>query len=422
VWTDLEAESGIAQAAMELVARRYATAERVIACWAMGLTQHKHGVGNVQEVTNLLLLRGNLGRPGAGLCPVRGHSNVQGDRTMGIWERPTASFLDRLGREFGFTPPAHHGHDTVDAIGAMAAGTATVFIGLGGNFAAAAPDTERTRAALARCQLTVQISTTLNRSHVATGREALILPCLGRTEFDRQAGGPQSVTVEDSMSVVHRSTGHLPPASAHLRSEPAIVAMIAAATLAPQSRIDWAGLVADYDRIRDHIARVIPGFEDFNRRVRTPDGFVLPNGARDRRFTTPSGKAHFSVVPLPTTRLPAGQWRLMTVRSHDQFNTTIYGLDDRYRGVIGDRRVLFLHPDDLRAAGLAAGMRVDLTSHFDGTTRTVHDFRLVPYEVPRGCAATYFPEANPLVPLESFADQSRTPTYKSIPITITVRS
>ena len=419
-WVELEAESGITRGEMERAARRYVTAERVIACWAMGLTQHKHGVGNVQEVTNLLLLRGNLGRSGAGLCPVRGHSNVQGDRTMGIWERPPVDFLERLGREFSFKPPSRHGHDTVATIAAMEAGAAQVFIGLGGNFAAAAPDTPRTLAALARCALTVQISTTLNRSHLAAGAEALILPCLGRTETDLQASGPQFVTVEDSMSVVHRSQGHLPPASAHLRSEPAIVAAIAAATLGSRSRVAWTQLTADYDHIREHIARVVPGFDDFNRRVRTNDGFVLPNGARDRRFTTASGKAHFTVVPLPHTRLPPGQWLLMTVRSHDQFNTTVYSLDDRYRGISGDRRVLFLHVDDIRDAGFTAGTRVDLTSHYGGTTRTVHGFRVVTFDIPRGCAATYFPEANPLVPLESFADKSRTPTYKSIPITIAV--
>ena len=417
-WEELEAESGLSRAEMEQVAQRYATAERTIACWAMGLTQHKHGVGNVQEVTNLLLLRGNLGRLGAGLCPVRGHSNVQGDRTMGIWEKPAPDFLERLGREFGFTPPSRHGHDTVDAIVAMENGSARVFIGMGGNFAAAAPDTQRTLAALQRCALTVQISTTLNRSHLAAGAEALILPCLGRTEIDLQDNGAQFVTVEDSMSVVHRSQGHLPPAAPQLRSEPAIVAGIAAATLGSRGTVSWETLIADYDRIREHIAHVIPGFADFNRRVRTDDGFVLPNGARDRRFTTPSGKAHFTVVPLPHTRLPPGQWLLMTIRSHDQFNTTIYGLDDRYRGISGDRRVVFLHPDDLRDAGLIAGTRVDLTSHFDGVTRTIHGFRLVPFDVPRGCAAAYFPEANPLVPLESFAERSRTPTYKSIPITI----
>lgn len=415
-WDDLVAESGIARADMQRAADLFLRAERVIACWAMGLTQHKHGVGNVQEVTNLLLLRGHVGRPGAGLCPVRGHSNVQGDRTMGIWEKPGAAFLERLGGEFGFTPPSRHGFDTVSAIAAMERGEAQVFVGMGGNFAAAAPDSVRTAAALGRCRLTVHVSTKLNRSHVVTGDEALILPCLGRTEVDVQTGGAQFVTVEDSMSVVHRSQGHLAPAAPTLRSEPTIVAGIADAVLGERSTVRWVDLVADYDRIRDRIARVIPGFEDFNTRVRTDDGFVLPRGGRDRRFATASGRAGFTVVALPRTKPAAGELLLMTVRSHDQFNTTIYGLDDRYRGIAGERRVVFLHADDVAAAGFAADQRVDLVSEVAGTTRRVQGFRIVPFDIPRGCAAAYFPEANPLVALESVADKSGTPTYKAIPI------
>jgi molybdopterin-dependent oxidoreductase alpha subunit len=414
----LAAESGVEPGAIEAAARIYAEADGVIACWAMGLTQHRHAVANVQEIVNLLLLRGNIGRPGAGPCPVRGHSNVQGDRTVGITERPKAAFLDRLAAEFGFEPPRRPGLNTVSAIRAMAEGRVDVFVALGGNFAAATPDSEATHTALSRCGLTVQIATTLNRSHVVTGREALLLPCLGRTEADTQACGAQFVTVEDSMSVVHRSQGRLPPASPHLRSEAAIVAGLARATLEDRSAVPWEDLVADYDRIRERIERVVPGFDDYNRRVRRTDGFVLPSGARTRAFETPSGRAGFRIHPLPDTSLAPGHFRLTTIRSHDQFNTTVYSQDDRYRGIRGDRRVVLLHPDDVKEAGLSAGQRVDLVSHFRGQTRRVRAFQVVPYDVPRRCAAAYFPEANPLVPLESHAERSYTPTYKSIDISI----
>ncbi|MGH7819138.1 MAG: FdhF/YdeP family oxidoreductase, partial [Candidatus Binatia bacterium] len=417
-WAVLEERSGILRDDMQRAADVYAGAERVIACWAMGLTQHKHGVDNVREVANLLLLRGNLGKPGAGLCPVRGHSNVQGDRTMGIWEKPKAEFLRRLGEEFAFEPPARHGFDTVAAIRAMHDGRAKAFVALGGNFAVATPDASYTAEALRRCRLTVQISTKLNRSHLVCGEEAIVLPCLGRTDRDEQKAGPQFVTVEDSMSLVHRSQGSLPPPSEHLRSEPAIVAGLACAVLGEDSSIPWEWLVEDYDRIRDRIARVIPGFEDFNRRVREPGGFRLPNAARERRFDTPSGKARFTVTPLPDTSLEPGQLWMMTVRSHDQFNTTVYSPNDRYRGVSGDRRVVFLHPDDVAERGLAAGQAVDLTSHFGEEVRVARGFRVVPYDVPRGSAVTYFPEANPLVAVQSVADESNTPTYKSVRITV----
>jgi molybdopterin-dependent oxidoreductase alpha subunit len=349
---------------------------------------------------------------------VRGHSNVQGDRTMGITEKPTAAFLARLSAEFGIEPPRAPGFGTVAAIRAMRDGRAGVFFGLGGNFAVATPDTEATGAALARCRLTVQVSTKLNRSHLVCGEEAIVLPCLGRTEIDVQAGGPQLVSVEDSMSVVHPSAGVLAPASARLRSEPAIVAGLAEAVLGDKSRVSWRWLVEDYDRIRERIARVVPGCEDYNRRLREPGGFVLPSGARVRRFDTPGGRARFTRHPLPELALPQGRLRLTTIRSHDQFNTTVYGLDDRYRGVKGDRRVVFLHPDDAAEAGLAAGERVDLVSHFRGQTRRVQGFRIVPYDLPRGCAATYFPEANPLVPIDSIAAGSETPTYKSIEVSL----
>ncbi len=413
---DLVEASGVSREEMGAAAAEYVRAERVIACWAMGLTQHRHAVANVQEIVNLMLLRGNLGRPGAGVCPVRGHSNVQGDRTMGIWESPTPAFLDLLGKEFAFDPPSKHGVDTVGAIEAMRAGSASVFFALGGNFLVASPDTEVTGAALSRCRLTAHVATTLNRSHLITGEEALLLPCLGRTERDVQKSGPQFVTVEDSMSAVHRSQGHLTPASAELRSEPAIVAGLARATLGDRGGVDWEGLVEDYDRIRDRIARVIPGFDNFNRRAREPGGFVLPSGPRAREFATPSGKARFTAHATPRIRLEPGQFLLMTIRSHDQFNTTVYSQDDRYRGISGDRRVVFLRDDDLEGAGLHADDRVDLTSHVNGESRVARGFRVVPYDLPRRCAAAYFPEANALVPISSFAEKSRTPAYKSIPI------
>jgi molybdopterin-dependent oxidoreductase alpha subunit len=417
-WDEIVAESGVPRAQIRAAADVYCAARKVIVCWCMGLTQHRHAVANVHEIVNLLLLRGQIGIPGAGVCPVRGHSNVQGDRTMGIWTAPTPEFLSRLGSEFGFAPPGRPGFDSVGAIAAMADGRARVFIGLGGNFALATPDQAATHAALSRCDLTVQISTSLNRSHLVTGREALILPCLGRSERDVQAGGPQFVTVENSMSEVHRSQGRMPPASPALKSEPAIVAGIARAALGERSRVPWEELVADYDRIRERIARVIPGCQDMNRRVRQPDGFVLPSGARTRSFDTPSGRARFVPNPIPRQPLARGQLLLMTVRSHDQFNTTVYSQDDRYRGIRGDRRVIFLRGDEIAAAGLAGGQRVDVTSHFEGRTRTLRGFRLVPFDLPPRCAAAYFPEANPLVPLESFADDSRTPTYKSVVVTL----
>ena len=415
---DLVAASGISRADMRRAAEIYAAAGAVIACWAMGLTQHRHGVGNVREVTNLMLLGGNLGRPGAGLCPVRGHSNVQGDRTMGIWEKPRPAFLDALSREFTFEPPREHGYDTVAALEAMKQGKVGVFFALGGNFAVATPDPDTTAAALRRCRLTVQVSTKLNRSHLVVGGEAILLPCLGRTELDRQVCGEQFVTVEDSMSMVHASRGQLSPASSELRSEPAIVAGLARATLGDRSTVPWEDLVADYDRIRDRIERVIPGFEDFNRRVREPGGFLLPNAARERCFETASGKAELTVQPLPDLSLEPDELWLTTIRSHDQFNTTVYSQNDRYRGIYGDRRVVLMNVDDISGRGLRAGQKVDLRSRAAGETRCIRGFRIVEYDVPRGTAAAYFPEANGLVPTASVAEESRTPTYKSIRIVV----
>jgi molybdopterin-dependent oxidoreductase alpha subunit len=417
-WHDILEESGIAREQIRRAAEIMMRSERTIFCWAMGLTQHKNAVANIQEIVNLMLLRGQIGKPGAGLCPVRGHSNVQGDRTMGIWERPRDQFLDELGREFGFEPPRHHGYDTVESIKAMHEGKAKVFFAVGGNFLSATPDTEYTAEALRRCRLTVQVSTKLNRAHLVTGQQALILPCLGRTEIDMQATGPQFVSTENSMGVVQASRGSLPPASPHLKSEPAIIAGLARATLGDRSRVDWEGLVADYDRIRDCIERVIPGFEDYNARVRTPGGFYLPNLARERQFKTSTGKANFTIHEIPRHHLESGQYLMMTMRSHDQFNTTIYGLDDRYRGIYHERRVVLLNPEDMKEAGLSQGQVVDLVSHFEGEERTAHHFIVVAYSIPRRSAATYFPETNVLVPVRSVAEKSNTPTSKSIVISI----
>lgn len=417
-WDEITEQSGISRAQIEAAAKLFIASERTIFCWAMGLTQHKNAVANIQEIVNLMLLRGQLGKPGAGLCPVRGHSNVQGDRTMGIWERPADAFLDRLGSEFRFEPPRHHGYDTVKAIEAMHAREARVFFALGGNFLSATPDTEYTAEALRRCSLTVQVSTKLNRAHLITGAQALILPCLGRTETDRQGSGPQFVTTENSMAVVQASRGFLEPASPKLLSEPAIVARLALATLGDRSQINWQALIADYDLIRDHIERVVPGFDNYNARVRQPGGFHLPNPPRARIFNTPGGRALFTVHDLPHHDLGDDQYLMMTIRSHDQFNTTIYGLDDRYRGIYNGRRVVLLNRDDMRSAGLVEGQAVDLTSHFADGERVALHFIVVPYSIPRRCAATYFPEANVLVPLGSVAEKSNTPASKSVVISI----
>jgi molybdopterin-dependent oxidoreductase alpha subunit len=417
-WERLEAESGVSRDLMRQAAELAGRAERAIYCWAMGITQHKNGVANVQSIVDLALSRGHIGRRGAGLCPVRGHSNVQGDRTVGIWEKMGPSFLGALGKEFGFEPPSAHGLDTVGTIQAMHAGRVKVFVALGGNFLSATPDTGVTAEALSRCRLTVQISTKLNRGHLVTGEQALILPCLGRSERDMQASGEQFVTVEDTMGVVHASRGVLPPASPELLSEPAIVAGLATATLGSRTSVDFGALVADYDRIRSHIEHVVPGFTQYNRRVRDPGGFYLPNGPREGRFTTPNGRARFTVHPIPRHDLDGGKLLLMTIRSHDQFNTTIYGEADRYRGIGRGRRVLFVNQADLDERELAEGMLVDLVSHDGAERRRAEAFRLVPYSIPRGCAAAYFPETNVLVPVTSVAAGSNQPASKSIPITL----
>lgn len=416
-WDLVDRATGLDRDQIVHAARMVADSGATIWCWAMGLTQHRNAVATIKEVVNLALARGDVGKPGAGLCPVRGHSNVQGDRTMGIWEKPPAPFLEAMDAEFAFTSPRHHGYDTVEAIHAMLEGKVGVFLGLGGNFLHAAPDTTVTAEALRRTALTVQVSTKLNRSHLVTGGTALILPTLGRTETDLQETGPQFLTVEDSMSVVHASRGRLAPASEHLRSEVAIVIGVAEATLGKDSPVDWAGLRGDYSRIRAHIERVVPGFEDYEARVLTRSGFVLPHPPRDRRsFDTPTGQAQFTVSELELLEVPPGHLVLQTMRSHDQFNTTIYGLSDRYRGIEGGRQVVLLNSRDLEAQGLRDGDHVDIVAHWPGddVDRRVRGFRVVEYATPPGTAAAYYPETNPLVPLGSVAEHSNTPTSKSV--------
>ncbi|MGW1136570.1 FdhF/YdeP family oxidoreductase [Streptomyces zhihengii] len=415
-WEETLAATGLGREEIERALAMVLASKRTIVCWAMGLTQHKHSVATIREVVNFLLLRGNIGRPGAGVCPVRGHSNVQGDRTMGIFERPSAAFLDALEAEFGFAPPRHHGLDVVRSIEALRDGRAKVFFAMGGNFVAATPDTAVTEAAVRRARLTVHVSTKLNRSHAVTGRRALILPTLGRTDKDVQAGGRQVVTVEDSMGMVHASRGNLAPAGRHLLSEPAIVARMARAVLGAGSRTPWEEFEKDYGTIRERIARVVPGFEDFNAKIARPGGFALPHAPRDeRRFPTATGKANFTAAPVEYPKVPAGRLLLQTLRSHDQYNTTIYGLDDRYRGIKGGRRVVLVHPDDARELGLADGAYADLVGEWkDGVERRAPGFRVVHYPTARGCAAAYYPETNVLVPLDSTADTSNTPASKSV--------
>jgi molybdopterin-dependent oxidoreductase alpha subunit len=417
-WPALARASGVSEKTMRAAARVAIESRATIVTWAMGLTQHVNAVDNVQAIVDFLLLRGMIGKPGAGVCPVRGHSNVQGDRTMGICEKMPDTWLERLGREAEFEPPRAHGFDTVSAIGAMLSGRASVFFAMGGNFLSAAPDTERTAEALRRCSLTAHVSTKLHRGHLVTGRHALILPCLGRTEVDVQAGAPQFVSVEDSMGVVHASHGHLAPASDRLLSETRIVARLARATLASRGpHLAWEELADDYDRIRDLIARVVPDCEGYGERVRRPGGFVLRNPARERVFDTPSGKARFTIHDLPPESLGPGQLLMMTVRSHDQYNTTVYGLVDRYRGVHG-RRVLFMNRDDARERALREGDTVDITSHFVDGERTARRFVVRLYDMPRTCCATYFPEGNVLVPLGAVARKSNTPASKSVVVTV----
>ncbi|WP_062268456.1 FdhF/YdeP family oxidoreductase [Endozoicomonas arenosclerae] len=425
-WDFIEEQSGLCRTQLEEAAAIYQKSEKAICTWAMGITQHRHSVDTIFEITNLLLLRGNMGKPGAGACPVRGHSNVQGDRTMGINEKPDEAFLEKMDQVFDMACPREHGHNTVQSIRAMLEGKSKVFIGLGGNFAAATPDTQLTEKALAQCQLTVNIATKLNRSHLITGKESLILPCLGRTEMDLQTAGSQSITVEDSFSMVHASGGVLEPASDLLKSEPEIVAGMAQATLGSHP-VEWLELVKDYGRIRDLIEKVIPGFTGFNEQIKQPGGFYLGNSARDLNWNTSEGKAVIFAKPLPESIIPASVTELtdkpifvlQTLRSHDQYNTTIYGMDDRYRGVYGQRRVLMMCAEDIRDLGMVHQDRICIRSLWpDQVERQVDDFTLVEYDIPRGNVAAYYPETNPLVPLESVGEFSDTPTSKSIPVVI----
>ncbi|MBY0509739.1 MAG: FdhF/YdeP family oxidoreductase [Rhodospirillaceae bacterium] len=425
-WDRITTQSGLTREEITHAAQIYMNAERVICTWAMGLTQHKSAVETIQQIINLLLLRGNIGRPGTGPCPVRGHSNVQGDRTMGITELPRPEFLDSLKRVFGFEPPRRPGVNTVEAIKAMHEGKAKVLLAMGGNFAAASPDSNLTWAALRALNLTVHVSTKLNRSHIVHGRKALILPALGRTEIDVQKTGRQAITVEDSMSMVHASQGMNIPASTELRSEPWIISGIAQATH-PDSPIPWAAFRDDYRLIRDKIEAVFADFENFNDRIGRAGGFWLGNSAADRRWKTATGKANFIATPLPAeTEREAAQKRtaarvftLMTFRAHDQYNTTVYALNDRYRGIEGRRRVVFMHPDDMAALGFVENEPLDIaTVHADNRVRVAPAFAVVPYDIPRGCIGAYFPETNVLVPLDSHGPRSGTPTNKSIPVTL----
>jgi molybdopterin-dependent oxidoreductase alpha subunit len=411
-WDEIVESCGLSKEQIKAAADIAGASKRTICCWAMGLTQHRNAVANIQEIVNFLLLQGNMGRPGAGACPVRGHSNVQGDRTMGIWERMPDAFLDRLGSQFRFAPPREPGLDTVETIHAMSAGKVKVFVAMGGNFLSASPDTELTGQGLQKCRLTVHVSTKLNRSHLAHGEQALILPSLGRTDRDLQASGLQYVTTENSMSVVSRSEGVLDPPSPELRSEVAIVAGLAKATLGE----DWSPLVADYGSIRRAIEGVIPGFEAYNERIEREASFVLPSSARERVFLTATQKANFSVHPVALHRLAHDELMMMTIRSHDQFNTTVYTDDDRYRGVYGGRRVVLMNAADIKKWGLNDGDAVDISSTFNGVTRTAPKFTVAAYPIPQGCAATYFPETNCLVPIDSVAAKSNTPTSKSVVI------
>nr|WP_298688927.1 FdhF/YdeP family oxidoreductase [uncultured Dongia sp.] len=420
-WAEIEDQSGLTQAEIEWAANIYLGAKNVICTWAMGVTQHRHSVITIREIANFMLLRGNLGRPGAGLCPVRGHSNVQGDRTVGINEKPPAAFLDALAREFDFEPPRADGNNVLGAIGAMLDGSAQAFIGLGGNFARATPDSALVAEILGRQKLTVHIGTKLNHSHLLPGAVSFILPCLGRTEIDLNSKGvSQIVTVEDSMSMVHGSGGINEPASLELRSEVAIVAGMAAATVG-SAKVDWAALADDYDLIRDHISRVLPGFEDYNIRVRKPRGFYLRNTAAVREWVTPAGRATFWAGALPeavehqAARHDKDVFVLQTFRSHDQYNTTVYGMNDRYRGIYGERNVVFMNQADIDAIGAKVADRVDVIGvHDDGRSRVAADFRLVPYDIPRGCVAGYYPELNVLVPIGTAGEMSDTPASKSI--------
>jgi molybdopterin-dependent oxidoreductase alpha subunit len=416
----LVARTGLPESEIDAFVDLLAAKKNVITCWGMGLTQHVNGVDNIQEVVNLLLMKGSIGKPGAGTCPVRGHSNVQGDRTMGIAERPSKELLNKISENFGFTPPQEDGYSVIGAIKAMHEEKVKVFIGMGGNFLSAAPDTHYTAEAFNKCNLTVHISTKLNRSHLTHGKTALILPSMGRTDKYVKNGKSQFVSVENSMGVVHTTQGLLQPPSEFVESEPVIVANIAKATLT-QDKVDWDFLIEDYSRIRDLIEKTIAGFENYNERLKKPLGFELPNGARTGNFTTPNKKANFTVNKLSENNCESDEFLMMTTRSHDQFNTTIYGLDDRYRGVFNGRMVVFMNEEDVNAKGLKQGDLVTLFNNYDNTERAVEGFAVVPYNIPKGCLGTYFPEANPLVPLGLHAHSSHTPASKSVKVKIRMK-
>ena len=410
-------QSGVEESKIRALAELLIDNEKIIICWAMGITQHENGVANVQEIVNILLLKGSIGIEGGGTCPVRGHSNVQGDRTMGIWEKPKDAFLNKLDERFDITTPRAHGYDVVEAIKAMHHNKIKVFIGMGGNFISATPDSQYTGEAMQNCDLTVQVSTKLNRGHLVTGKEAIILPCLSRSEKDIQKSGVQFVTVENSMGVVHSSKGDLSPASDNLKSEPAIVAGMANATFTNTS-VNWSEMIENYDVVRNHIEATIPGFDDYNLRVRKPAGFYLPNGSRDRKFTTPNGKAKFTINKTPNREVEEGHFIMMTIRTHDQYNTTIYGMNDRYRGIYNERRVVLMNADDMKDNGYKSEEIVHLTSHFNGDERKANNFKVIPYDIPRGCVGTYFPETNVLVHIDNFAKVSQTPASKFIEVSI----
>ena len=411
-------QTGLTLEEIKLAADLIINNKKIIICWAMGLTQHKNSVDNIREIVNILLLKGSIGKKGAGTCPVRGHSNVQGDRTMGIWEKMPDTFLDKIDAEFNFESPRKHGFDVVNSIKAMHDKRAKVFFGMGGNFVSATPDTEFTAEGLRNCNLTVHVSTKLNRSHLIHGKKALILPCLGRSEKDYQAFGEQFISVENSMGIVHKSQGHLEPCSEDLLSEAAIVASLAKATL-KKSTVNWDKMISNYDFIRDKIAAVIPGFKNYNQRVREDAGFYLPNNARANDFKpTTTGKANFTVNAISDIKLTEKQFIMMTIRTHDQYNTTIYGLNDRYRGVLNERRVLFMNVHDMEKSNINKLDLVDLRSHFNDEVREAKGFLAIPYNIPKQCTATYFPEANVLVPIQSTGRTSNTPTSKTVIITI----
>jgi len=417
-WEDILRESGLTHDRIVEAADMVMAAERMITCWAMGLTQHKQAVATIQDVVNLHLLRGQIGKEGAGVCPVRGHSNVQGDRTMGVWEKLKDEFREPLEKEFGFSAPRKEGFSTVESIRAMSEGRVKVFFAMGGNFLSATPDTDVVFAGLKKCSLTVQVATKLNRTALAGGEQSLILPCLGRSEIDIQASGEQFVSTESTMLNVQMSRGILKPASEHLRSEPWIVAQMAKLVLGSKTTVDWEAMATNYDNIRNAISRVVKGCENYNERVRVPGGFYLPNPPHEGKFPTEDGKAHFVSSSLEQIKLAPGQLLMTTIRSHNQFNTTIYDHSDRYRGIDGERRIILLNRADIEKQGLETGQVVNLTSHFDDGERHALRFIVVPYPIPIGCAATYFPESNPLVPLGSVAEKSMTPTSKSVVISI----